>query len=93
MEQPLYYWDPVIAPSGMVIYEGALFANWRGNVLVGGLVTEDVVRLILEGDRVMQEERIPIGERVRDVTEGPDGALYLVTDESDGKLLKLSPAP
>jgi glucose/arabinose dehydrogenase len=93
MEQPLYYWDPVIAPSGMVIYKGALFANWPGNVLVGGLVTEDVVRLILEGDHVTQEERIPIGARVRDMTEAPDGALYLVTDESDGKLLKLTPAP
>jgi glucose/arabinose dehydrogenase len=61
--------------------------------LVGGLVTEDAVRLLLEGDRVTREERIPIGgARVRDVTEGVDGALYLVTDESDGKLLKLTPA-
>ncbi len=92
MEQPIYYWDPVIAPSGMVIYSGDLFKGWRGNVLVGGLVTEDVVRLTLEGDRVTSEERIPIGDRVRDVVQGPDGALYVVTDDSDGKLLRLSPA-
>lgn len=92
MEQPVYYWDPVIAPSGMLIYSGDLFGAWRGNVLVGGLIAQALVRLTLTGDRVVSEERIEIGERVRDVTQGPDGALYVVTDESDGKLLKLTPS-
>jgi glucose/arabinose dehydrogenase len=92
MEQPIYYWDPVIAPSGMLIYSGDLFPEWRGNVFVGGLVAESLVRLTLNGDRVATEERIPLDARIRDVTQGPDGALFVVTDESDGKLLKLTPA-
>jgi glucose/arabinose dehydrogenase len=92
MEQPLYYWDPVIAPCGMVIYSGDLFSAWRGNVLIGGLVSEGLVRLTLDGDRVTSEERIDLKSRIRDVTQGPDGAVYLVTDESEGKLLKVTPA-
>jgi glucose/arabinose dehydrogenase len=92
MEQPIYYWDPVIAPSGMVIYSGDLFKDWRGDVLIGGLVAQALVRLTLDGDKVKTEERIPLGARVRDVAQGPDGAVYVVTDESDGKLLKLTPA-
>jgi glucose/arabinose dehydrogenase len=92
LEQPLYYWDPVIAPCGMVIYSGDLFSDWRGNVLIGGLVSEGLVRLTLDGDRVTSEERIALNTRVRDVAQGPDGAIYLVTDESQGKLLKVTPA-
>lgn len=92
MEQPIYYWDPVIAPSGMVIYSGSLFDDWKGDVLVGGLIAQALVRLKLKGDKVVSEERIPIGARVRDVTQGPDGAVYIVTDESEGRLLKLTPA-
>ncbi|HKP57032.1 MAG TPA: PQQ-dependent sugar dehydrogenase [Polyangiales bacterium] len=92
MEQPIYYWDPVIAPSGMLIYSGELFADWRGSVLIGGLASQALVRLTLQGDRVTSEERISFGARIRDITQGPDGAVYLVTDESDGKLLRLSPA-
>jgi glucose/arabinose dehydrogenase len=92
MEQPIYYWDPVIAPCGMVIYSGDLFGSWRGDVLIGGLIAQALVRLTLNGERVATEERIDIGERVRDVTQGPDGALYVVTDDSDGKLLKVTPA-
>jgi glucose/arabinose dehydrogenase len=92
MEQPIYYWDPVIAPSGMVIYSGDLFKDWRGDVLVGGLVAQALVRLTMDGDKVKTEERIPLSARVRDVTQGPDGAVYVVTDENDGKLLKLTPA-
>jgi glucose/arabinose dehydrogenase len=93
MEQPVYYWDPVIAPGGMVIYRGDLFPEYRGNVLVAGLVAQALVRLVLSDDSVTHEERIPLGARVRDVTEGPDGALYVVTDEVAGKLLRLTPAP
>jgi len=92
MEQPLYYWDPVIAPSGMVIYSGDLFSEWRGDVLIGGLVSKGLVRLTLDGDRVTSEERIKLNARVRDVVQGPDGAIYVVTDEDEGKLLKLTPA-
>jgi aldose sugar dehydrogenase len=92
MEQPLYYWDPVIAPCGMVVYSGELFSNWHGDILIGGLVSEGLVRLTLDGDRVTSEERIDIHVRVRDVTQGPDGALYVVTDEGDGKLLRVTPA-
>jgi len=91
LEQPLYYWDPVIAPSGMVIYSGTLFSNWRGDVLIGGLIAAALVHLKLEGERVVSEERIPLHARVRDVTQAPDGSLYVVTDESDGKLLRLTP--
>lgn len=92
LEQPVYYWDPVIAPSGMVVYSGKLFANWRGDILVGGLIAQAVIHLHLENDRVVSEERIPIGARVRDVTEAPDGAIYIITDETDGRLLRLTPA-
>ncbi|NEX92382.1 PQQ-dependent sugar dehydrogenase [Caulobacter sp. 17J65-9] len=93
MEQPVYYWDPVIAPSGMTFYTGDAFPAWKGSILIGGLVQKGVVRLVLgPDDRVAAEERLPIGERVRDVRQGPDGAVWLVTDETDGKILKLSPA-
>jgi glucose/arabinose dehydrogenase len=91
MEQPVYFWDPVIGPSGMVVYSGDLFSDWRGDVLIGGLVAQALVHLKLEGDRVISEERIELGARVRDVTQGPDGAIYVVTDESNGKLLRLTP--
>jgi glucose/arabinose dehydrogenase len=82
----------VIAASGMAFYTGDLFPSWRGNLLVGGLVAEAVVRLTLDGNRVTAEERIPLGARVRDVRVGPDGAVYVLTDEEDGKVLRLSPA-
>lgn len=91
MEQPIYYWDPVIAPSGMLIYSGDLFTEWKGDVFVGGLVAQALVHLKLEGDRVVSEERIGLGARIRDVTQGPDGAIYVVTDEAAGKLLRLTP--
>jgi glucose/arabinose dehydrogenase len=90
-EQPLYYWDPVIAPSGMLFYSGALFPEWRGNVLVGGLQSKGLVRLVLKDDRVVGEERLPMGARVRDVEQGPDGALWVLTDEADGKLIRVTP--
>jgi len=87
----IHQWTPVIAASGMAFYVGDLFPAWRGNLLVGGLVAEAVVRLTLDGARVIEAERIPIGARVRDVRVGPDGAVYVLTDASDGKLLRLSP--
>jgi glucose/arabinose dehydrogenase len=96
MEQPLYYWDPVIAPSGMVFYTGDLFPAWKGNLFIGGLASMNLVRLTVNGDKVVDEERLlkdmqPKPERIRDVRQGPDGALYLLTDSATGRLLKLVP--
>ncbi len=93
MEQPVYYWDPVISPSGMTIYSGELFPEWQGNFFIGGLSSRALVRLVLENDRVVGEERLltDLNARIREVVQGPDGALYLLTDASDGKLLKLTP--
>ncbi|HEY7690166.1 MAG TPA: PQQ-dependent sugar dehydrogenase [Dongiaceae bacterium] len=94
MEQPLYYWDPSIAPSGMAFYTGDAFPAWRGNLFVGALGFELLVRLELDGKKVVHEERLleALGERIRDVRQGPDGLLYLLTDESDGRILRISPA-
>ena len=93
MEQPIYYWDPVIAPSGMAFYTADLIPAWKGSLLVGGLAGEHVARLTLEGDRVVGEERLLEGRaRIRDVKVGPDGAVYLLTDEDDGALLRVTPA-
>lgn len=93
MEQPVYYWDPVIAPSGLTIYSGSLIPEWRGNFLIGGLASQALIRLLVRNDRVVGEERLLTerGERIREVMQGPDGAIYLLTDESNGKLLKVTP--
>jgi glucose/arabinose dehydrogenase len=93
MEQPLYYWDPVIAPSGMTFYTGDLFPAWKGSLFVGGLASTNLVRLDVKGDQVVGEERLlrDLKERIRDVRQGPDGALYLLTDSPTGRLLKLVP--
>lgn len=90
-EQPVYYWDPVIAPSGAEWYSGQLFPEWRGNLFVGGMVARALVRLQMENDRVTGEEHLlkDRNRRIRDVRQGPDGALYLVTDHEDGELLRV----
>jgi glucose/arabinose dehydrogenase len=93
MEQPLYKWVPSIAPSGMAFYEGDKFPNWRGNLLVGALRDEMLVRLELDGEKVTKEERLirdAIG-RIRDVRVGPDGYIYLLSDERSGVLARLEP--
>ncbi len=92
-EQPRYYWDPVIAPSGAQFYTGDAFPAWRGSLFVGSLKEKRLVRLTLENDRVIGEEHLLAdrGQRVRDVRQGPDGALYLVTDEVNGELWKIAP--
>jgi glucose/arabinose dehydrogenase len=96
MEQPIYYWDPVIAPSGMAFYTGSLFPAWKGNLFIGGHGTKDLVRLELNGEKVVGEERLltdlqPQREAIRDVRQGPDGAIYLLTDSKEGRLVKLVP--
>jgi glucose/arabinose dehydrogenase len=93
MEQPLHYWVPSIAPSGMVFHSGNGYPAWKGQLFVGALAAKQLVRLELGPDGgVRAEERIAIDERVRDVREGPDGALYLLTDEDAGRLLRVVPA-
>ena len=94
MEQPVYYWDPVIAPSGMAFYTGEAFPGWQGSVLIGSLRPGLLVRLTLEDGRVAREERYlgDLRERIRDVRQGPDGLLYLLTDSRDGRLLRVMPA-
>jgi aldose sugar dehydrogenase len=91
MEQPIYYWDPVIAPGDMDFYRGALFP-WRGDILIAGLRTEALIRLDVEGERVTGEERFALGfGRIRDLAESEDGALWIVTDEEAGRVLRLTP--
>lgn len=89
--QPVYYWDPVIAPSGMVFYTGDLFEPWTGDLFIGGLGTGKVVRLVMDDGRVVAEEWLDIGRRVRDIDQAPDGTLWLVTDHDDGELMRIVP--
>lgn len=96
MEQPLYYWDPVIAPGGMTFYTADLFPAWKGSLFIGGLGSTALVRLDVDGERITGEERLltdlePQRERIRDVQQGPDGALYLLTDNTEGRILRLIP--
>jgi glucose/arabinose dehydrogenase len=93
MEQPVWYWVPSIAPSGMAFMTGDLFPAWRGNLLVGALAGQALVRLELDGEKVVKEERLlrELRERIRDVRVGPDGALWLVTDNSAGRLVRVAP--
>jgi aldose sugar dehydrogenase len=93
MEQPIYYWDPSIAPSGAVFYAGTLFPHWQGNLFVGALAGQALHRLVLDGDTVVGEEILlsELAERIRDVRQGPDGALWLLTDAAQGRVLRLLP--
>jgi glucose/arabinose dehydrogenase len=93
MEQPIHYWDPSIAPSGMTFYTGDRFPKWKGSLLVGALSFRLVSRLVLDGRKIVAEERIldELGERIRDVRQGPDGYIYLLTDSNNGRILRLRP--
>ncbi len=94
LEQPVYYWDPSIAPSGMAFYTGDKFPAWRGSILVGALKSKLVSRLETNGNKVTGEERMlqNLGERIRDVRQGPDGLVYLLTDSQQGRILRMKPA-
>lgn len=95
MEQPVKYWVPSIAPSGMTFYTGASFPSWKGSLFTGALAGQMLVRLTLSGDKVTGEERLlrNLNERIRDVRQGPDGALWLLTDTQAGRILRVTPAP
>lgn len=91
-EPPLHYWRVSPAVSGMAFYEGDAFPAWQGNLFIGALAGQALIRLQLDGDRIVHEERLLQGrDRIRDVRVGPDGAIYLLTDGTDGKLLRLEP--
>lgn len=92
MEQPLHYWVPSIAPSGMTFYLNDAIPGWNNSLLIGSLRFGQLVRLELDGEKVRHEERIMIGQRIRDVRQGPDGAVYLLTDQADGQILRLKAA-
>jgi len=93
MEQPVHYWDPSIAPSGMTFVTSDLFPEWQGSLLVGALAGQHLARVELDGTTVTGEEQLltGLGERIRDVRQGPDGAIYVLTDSGDGSLLRLTP--
>jgi len=94
MEQPVYYWDPVIAPSGMEFYTGDVFPGWKGSILVGGMRPGLLVRLAMSDGKVTSEERYlgDLGERIRDVRQAPDGNVYVITDSPQGRILRLTPS-
>ena len=93
MEQPVYFWTPDIAPGGIGFYTGKLFPAWQGDLFVSGLAAKYLVRLVLNGERVVGEQRLltELNARIRAVNEGPDGALYVMTDGNMGKIVKLMP--
>lgn len=86
------HWTPVISPSGITFYTSDAIPGWKGNLLIAGLSAQGIVRLTLDGDKVIDEERIPLKSRIRNVVQGPDGAVYVLTDKSKGKILRLSPS-
>jgi glucose/arabinose dehydrogenase len=88
---PIYYWNPVISPSGMTFYTADAIPAWKGSLLIAGLSAQALVRLTLAGEKVTGEERIPMGARIRDVRQAPDGSIHLLTDEDNGKILHLLP--
>jgi glucose/arabinose dehydrogenase len=88
---PKAYWVPSIAPAGLIIYSGSLLPDWKGNGFIGGLASKALIRIEFEGDKAREAERFDMGKRIREVEQGPDGAIWLLEDEKGGRLLKLTP--
>ncbi|KJS31549.1 MAG: hypothetical protein VR64_10890 [Desulfatitalea sp. BRH_c12] len=89
-EDAARHWTPVISPSGMKFYAGDMFPDWKNSALIGGLTARGVVRLIFDGTRVKEEDRLPLSARIRDVDTAPDGSIYVLTDEDDGNVWRIS---
>jgi glucose/arabinose dehydrogenase len=94
MEQPVYYWNPSIAPSGMTFYDGKAFPAWKGSVFIGAMSGRQLVRLSMKAGKVVGEEKLLTDrcKRTKDVSQGPDGLIYVVTDEKPSEILRLVPA-
>ena len=92
MVDPKLVWTPAIAPSGLLLYRGNIFPNWQGNLFAGGLVSKSVIRIKIEGNKAVVQETIPVGQRVRDVRQGKDGFVYILTDEQAGQLIRIEPS-
>lgn len=92
MVDPKLVWTPAIAPSGLLLYRGNIFPDWQGNLLAGGLVSKSVIRIKIEGNKAVVQETIPVGQRVRDVRQGKDGFVYILTDEQAGQLIRIEPS-
>ncbi|MGR3809742.1 PQQ-dependent sugar dehydrogenase [Jiulongibacter sp. NS-SX5] len=92
MEQPVYYWDPAIAPGGITFYSGKMIPEWKNNLFISSLAGQHLIRLVIDGNKVIGEERLLLDnkQRVRDVAEGPDGSLYVVTDADNGRLIRIA---
>lgn len=88
---PELYWVPTVAPSGLIIYSGSMFPKWQGNALIGGLRSKSLIRIRIEGDRAEEVERFAMGKRIREVEQGPEGAIWVLEDKKDGRLLRLTP--
>jgi glucose/arabinose dehydrogenase len=92
-EAPKVSWNPVISPAGLMIYSGAMFPAWKGSAFIGGLSSQSLVRIAFEGEKVREAERFDLGARIREVEQGPDGAVWVLEDGDAGRLLKLTPKP
>ena len=90
--KPAIFWNPVIAPGDFIFYSGKLWPEWRNQAIAAGMGSMALVRVSLEGEKGTEEARYAMGKRIRDVVEGPDGALYVIEDGGGGRLLKLTPA-
>jgi glucose/arabinose dehydrogenase len=88
---PALYWVPTVAPSGLIIYSGSMFPQWQGNAFLGGLRSQSLVRITFQGDRAQEAERFAMGQRIREVEQGPQGAIWVLEDEQGGRLLRLTP--
>ena len=92
-EAPKVSWNPVISPAGLMIYSGRLFPEWTGNAFIGGLSSEALIRIVFDGEKAREAERYDMGARIREVEQGPDGAIYVLEDGAGGRLLRLTPKP